>query len=166
MPWNFLLGFQCSGGFTLVRQMANSLQPNVAHFMIKDKPPRTGLHLFLPQWNMCGFLFFHYYINTSSLQNAWGIIEVKSSIWRQWKEFSYCFFFVKTYLISCSVVSDSFVTPWRLPLLSLKFSRKEHWSGLPFPPLGDLPDPGIEPTPPASPASQADSLPLSHLGSP
>jgi len=32
------------------------------------------------------------------------------------------------------------------------FSRQEFWSGLPFPPPGDLPDPGIKPTPPASPA--------------
>ena len=29
--------------------------------------------------------------------------------------------------------------------LSTGFSRQEYWSGLPFPPLGDLPDPGIEP---------------------
>ena len=36
-------------------------------------------------------------------------------------------------------------------------------SGLPFPPPEDLPDPGIKPT---SPALQADSLPLSYLGSP
>ena len=28
--------------------------------------------------------------------------------------------------------------------LFMGFSRKEYWSGLPFPPLGDLPDPGIE----------------------
>ena len=27
-----------------------------------------------------------------------------------------------------------------------------YWSGLPFPPPGDLPDPGIEPTSPVSPA--------------
>ena len=27
------------------------------------------------------------------------------------------------------------------------FSRQEDWSGLPFPPLEDLPDPGIEPSP-------------------
>ena len=33
-------------------------------------------------------------------------------------------------------------------------------------PVGDLPDPGIEPTSPAAPALQADSLPLSHWGSP
>ena len=36
------------------------------------------------------------------------------------------------------------------------FSRQEYWSGLPCPPPGDLPHPGIEP---ASPALQVDSLP-------
>ena len=34
--------------------------------------------------------------------------------------------------------------------LSMGFSRQEYWSGLPFPAPGDLPDPGIEPTSPAS----------------
>ena len=33
--------------------------------------------------------------------------------------------------------------------LSVGFSRQEYWSGLPFPPPGDLPDPGIEPRSPA-----------------
>ena len=42
------------------------------------------------------------------------------------------------------------------------FSRKEYWSGLPFPPPGDLPDPGIVPRSPESPALQADPLPLSQ----
>ena len=46
---------------------------------------------------------------------------------------------------------------------SMEFPRQEYWSGVPFPPPGDLPDPGIEPT---SPALQADSLALSHHGSP
>ena len=46
------------------------------------------------------------------------------------------------------------------------FSRQEYWSGLPFPPSGDIPDPGIEPASLASPALLVDSLPLSHLGSP
>ena len=32
------------------------------------------------------------------------------------------------------------------------FSRQEYWSGLPGPPPGDLPDPGIKPTPLRSPA--------------
>ena len=47
--------------------------------------------------------------------------------------------------------------------LSLGFPSQEYWSGLPCPP-GDLPNPGTEPTSPASPALQAGSLPLSHQG--
>ena len=47
--------------------------------------------------------------------------------------------------------------------LSMGFSRQEYWSRLICPPPGDLPDPGIKPR---SPALQADSLPLSHWGSP
>ena len=50
--------------------------------------------------------------------------------------------------------------------LSMGFSRQECWSGLPFPFLGDLPNPGIKPTSRVTPKLQADSLPLSHLGSP
>ena len=42
------------------------------------------------------------------------------------------------------------------------FSRQEYWNGLPCLPPGDLLDPGIEPVSPASPALQADYLPLSH----
>ena len=39
-------------------------------------------------------------------------------------------------------------TPWtiaRQAPLSVGFSRQEYWSGLPFPSVGDLPEPGIEP---------------------
>ena len=47
--------------------------------------------------------------------------------------------------------------------LTTRFSRQEYWSGLPFPLLGDLPDPGIEPR---SSAMQADSLPSQPPGKP
>ena len=50
--------------------------------------------------------------------------------------------------------------------LSMGFSRQEYWSGLPCPPPGDLPNPGIKPVTPAAPVLQADSLQLSHQGSP
>ena len=40
--------------------------------------------------------------------------------------------------------------------MSMKFSRQEYRSGLPCPPPGDLPNPGIKS---GSPALQADSLP-------
>ena len=42
--------------------------------------------------------------------------------------------------------------------------RQEHWSGLSFPPPGDLPEPGIKPVFPMSPALQADSLPVEPWG--
>jgi len=45
----------------------------------------------------------------------------------------------------------------------MEFSKQEHWSWLPFPSLGDLPDPGIEPR---SPTLQADSLPSEPSGKP
>ena len=49
-------------------------------------------------------------------------------------------------------------TPWIVAYqapLSTVFSRQDYWSGLPFPPPGDLPNPGIKPW---SPTLQADSL--------
>ena len=50
--------------------------------------------------------------------------------------------------------------------LSIEFFSQEYWRGLPFPPPGDHPGPGIEPTSPVSPALQADFLQLNHSGSP
>ena len=47
-----------------------------------------------------------------------------------------------------------FETPWTVAHqapLSMKFSRQEYWSGLPFPSPGDLPDLGIKPTSLVSP---------------
>ena len=58
----------------------------------------------------------------------------------------------------CAQLGRLFVTLWTVAhqaSLSLGFSRQEYWSGLPFPPSGDFPDPGIEA---ASPALQADSF--------
>ena len=47
-----------------------------------------------------------------------------------------------------------FVTQWAAACqvaLSMGFSRQQYWSKLPFPSLGDLPGPGIEPTSPEPP---------------
>ena len=52
-----------------------------------------------------------------------------------------------------------FLYPWDFP-------GKKYWSGLPFPPPGDLSDSRIKPTPPVVPALASNPLPLSHLGSP
>ena len=59
---------------------------------------------------------------------------------------------VYTCVLSCVRL---FVTPWTVTLeapLSMEFSREDYQRGLPFPPPGDLPDPGIEPASLASPA--------------
>ena len=68
----------------------------------------------------------------------------------------------------CEVKSLSrvqlFATPWTVAYqvpLSIEFSRQEYWSGLPFPSLGDVPDPGIEL---GSPALQSDALPSEPPG--
>ena len=55
-------------------------------------------------------------------------------------------------VVSHEVVPDSFATPWtvaRQNPLSMGFPRQEYWSGLPFPPPRNRPDPGIEPVSPA-----------------
>ena len=69
-------------------------------------------------------------------------------------------------MLSCSVMSDSLqphgLQPARL-LCPWGFSRKEYWSGLPFPSPGDLPNPGIKPR---SPTLQADSLLTEPPGKP
>ena len=55
-----------------------------------------------------------------------------------------------------------FATPWTVAHqapLSMGFSRQEHCSGSPCPPPGDLPDPGIEPGPPALQAGSSQSEP-------
>ena len=59
-----------------------------------------------------------------------------------------------------------FVSLWTIACqapLSMGFFRQEYWSGLPCPPSGDLPDPGIKSE---SPAWQADSLPTESSGKP
>ena len=70
-------------------------------------------------------------------------------------------------------MSNSLQPPWTVAHyapLSMGFSRQEYWSGLPFPPPGDLPDPGIEPWAPVpdccrqTPALQANSLPTEPPG--
>ena len=69
-------------------------------------------------------------------------------------------------ILSRSVMSDSLqphgLQPTKL-LCPWGFSRQEYWSGLPCPPPGDLPSPGIELR---SPTLQVDSLPSEPPGKP
>ena len=70
-------------------------------------------------------------------------------------------------VLSCYSQVWLFAIPWALQApLSTEFSWQECWSGFPCPPSGDLPDSGIESMSSATPALQADSLPLRQWGSP
>ena len=59
---------------------------------------------------------------------------------------------------SCPPLCNLWTMARQAPL-SVGFPRQEYWSGLPFPPPGDLPDPGIEPRPPALKANSLLSVP-------
>ena len=66
------------------------------------------------------------------------------------KTYSIVCVYICACMLSCSVMSDS-ATPRTVDQAPpcMESSRQEYCRGLPFPPLGDLPDLGIEPTSPA-----------------
>ena len=71
-------------------------------------------------------------------------------------------------MLNCFSRVQLFPTLWTVAHqapLSVGFSRREYWGGLPFPPPGDLPNPGTEPTCLASPALTGGFFTF-HLGSP
>ena len=97
----------------------------------------------------------------------------KGQTWlRDWTElilfsryYTNAHFIVYVCLLSRSIMSNSVTLSIvaHQPPLSMRFSRQEYWSGLPFPSPGDLPDPAIEP---GSPDCGQMLYRLSHQGSP
>ena len=69
-------------------------------------------------------------------------------------------------VISCVQLLANLWTVAHQAPLSMGSYRQEYWSGLPFPPPGDLPNPGIKPVSPASSTLQVDSLPAELSGKP
>ena len=96
-----------------------------------------------PQSQLLSFQVFcnHVDITIASLTSCW---------WLGIGHAEYC-----VGVLSHPVITSSLAMPWtaahQAPL-SVGFSRQECWAGLPCPPPGDLPDPGIEPLSQASPA--------------
>ena len=79
--------------------------------------------------SICWYLFFLSFVN----QRFYGMYIRTQSLSRVW-------LFCNPWIVACQAP------------LSMEFSRQEYWSRLPFPTPGDLPDTGIKPTSPASPA--------------
>ena len=67
------------------------------------------------------------------------------------------FYWVNLFSVKCNVIEKDY------DFAAAKFSRQEYWTGLPFPPPGDLPNSGIETQ---FHALQADSLLSQPLGKP
>lgn len=83
---------------------------------------------------------------------SWRLLCAYLFNWECWiyKIFRYITIYVC--MCACSVMSRLFPIPWtaaRQASLSVEFSRQKSWSRLPFSPLWDLPDPGIEPASPS-----------------
>ena len=75
---------------------------------------------------------------------------------------SYCCMCVLSHFSHVQLLATLWTVACQAPL-SMGFSRRKYWRGVPFLSPRNLPDPGIEPT---SPALQADSLPIQPLGKP
>ena len=85
------------------------------------------------------------------------------------KKFTTDVIFNDVCILSHSVVSSSFMTPWTVAHqapLSMEFPRQEYWSGLPFSTLGDLLNPGIENMCLMSPALAGGFFTTMPLGKP
>ena len=78
--------------------------------------------------------------------HAWHVRGTgKGSVWLKWSSVIRMLFSLVAQL--CLTLYDLMDCNRQAPL-SMGFPRQEYWSGLPFPPLGNLPDPGIEPMSP------------------
>ena len=103
-------------------------------------PFPKGFHFVLPKClqRRCACLTQSTWQSRASKGLRW-LFSLHQCLWR-WK--------------CCAVLFSRvwiFVTPWtvaRQAPLSMGFSRQEYWSGLPFPPPEDLPNPGIKPRSP------------------
>ena len=110
--------------------------------------------LLIPHWMLLELL--------SKIQkwpSVWGFILGSQFCFIDLYVYPYATLLCVCVCISHTVMSDSLWPRGRYVAqqapLSMRFSRQEFWSGLPFPSPGDLPDPGIEP---GSPALQAYSF--------
>ena len=102
---------------------------------------------------------------TFSLMSSAGFYPALMSGWSRLSQFpthSCAVCCVYAVAQSCPTLRSHGLQPTRLPC-PWGFSRQECWSGLPCPPPGDFPGPGVEPR---SHALQADSLPAEPTGKP
>ena len=110
-----------------------------AQIILQHKLKKLSSHLLMTDWAQQIFIFTHIiYLELFLVKK---ILYTCTYI---------CTTYKTKYMSVCVCVSwvQLFPTPWtiaRQDPQSVGFSRQEHWSGLPFPSPGDLPNPEIEP---------------------
>ena len=121
---------------------------DVYHLLVQDfKHCPCVLYLLLPMMELSVFQVQLFKLSKNEEKRWMKFVSLKVL-----SRFSHIQFFVTLWTAACQAS------------LSVGFSRQENWNGLPFPPPGGLPDPGIKLLFLTSPISQADSLLLSHRG--
>ena len=92
---------------------------------------------------------------------GWRVLRTKSVTWKTPRDY-----LVYEFVLSCvRTFSTLWIVAGQAPL-SIGFSRQEFWSVLPFPPWGDLPEPGIKPTSCVAPTLAGRFLIAEPPGSP
>ena len=129
------------------------------NFQIQSNPYQITNSIFTElEWKVSQFVWRH-----KRLQMAKDNLEKEKEILPEsvhWLQT------IVLYLFSHYILSDLFATLWTVASqdsVSMGFPRWEYWSKLPFPSPWDLLNQGLNP---CLLHWQADSLPLSHQGSP
>ena len=114
----------------------------------------------IPELILAWFKSFIVLINISADRSYFSLTYLSGSLSIEIRSYSDVFekqMYLRNQLKGCVCAQllslvQLFVTPWTIACqtsLPMEFSRQGYWSGLPYPPLGDLPNPGIEPLSPA-----------------
>ena len=150
--------FPASGSFPMSQLFASSGQSTGASALVLPMNIQDWFHSGLTGWiSLLSKGLSRIFSNTTVQKNQFFGTHpphgpALTPIHDYWKNHSFSGGLVAK---SCPTLVTLWTVASQAPL-SMGFSKQEHWSGLPFPSPGDLPDPGIEPR---SPALQADSLP-------
>ena len=115
----------CLPACTLILETGRT--PDSAHLIFLSIPPNQYIHI---DWLVVGRMHFRASYSLPSVSDVCAVLSHFSHVW----------LFATLCTITCQAP------------LSMGFSREEYWSGLPFPSLGNLPDPGIQPASLKSPA--------------
>ena len=111
------------------------------------------------------------YHNWGKMDKIFSVKELMADVYNMLTIWASLFYFGNASSLPCVLSRLShvwlFVTPWTVAYqapLSMGFSRQEYWKGLPFPPSGNLPNTGCEPSSPCLLHWHTGSLPLAPPG--